>query len=303
MVRGLGWGPTRTSSEGDVALALVCPRESPAAACVGSRGLGAARHMGMLLDTLHGVIDRRVLLNYRLDPDVLRRVLPAPFEPKLYCGHGVGGVCMIRFKGLRPRFIPSWLGLGSENAAHRIAVQWQQDGERREGVFIPRRDTNSWFNRTFGGRVFPGIFERSRFESRETESSIQLRVVREDGGTEIAFAGHVAERLPTASMFPSVEAAAAFLSLGATGYSATRSHGHYHGMELRSLSWAVEALAIDEAHSCFFEDPQRFPSGTAELDCALLMRGIEHEWHSRPDLHLSPRRSSFTTRRVRVVEP
>lgn len=24
----------------------------------------------------------------------------------------------------------------------------------------------------------------------------------------------------------------------------------------------------------------------AELDCALLMRGIAHEWHSRPDLYL-----------------
>ena len=84
----------------------------------------------MLLDTIHGIIDRRVLLNYRIDPEVLRRVLPPPFKPKLYAGHGVGGVCMIRFKQLRPRLVPGWLGLRSENAAHRIAVQWEQDGEQ-----------------------------------------------------------------------------------------------------------------------------------------------------------------------------
>jgi hypothetical protein len=100
----------------------------------------------MFLDTIHGVIDRRVLLNYRIAPEVIGRVLAPPFKPKLYAGYGVGGVCMIRFKQLRPRLIPAWLGLGSENAAHRIAVQWEQDGELREGVFIPRRDTNSWFN-------------------------------------------------------------------------------------------------------------------------------------------------------------
>src|SRR5438445_303970 len=82
----------------------------------------------MFLDTIHGIIDRRVLLNYRIDPEVLQRVLPPVFQPKLYNGHAVGGVCMIRFKELRPRFVPSWLGLGSENAAHRIAVQWKQDG-------------------------------------------------------------------------------------------------------------------------------------------------------------------------------
>ena len=66
------------------------------------------------LDTIRGVMSRRVLLNYRLDPDVLQRALPAPFRPKLYRGRGIGGVCMIRFKGLRPRFLPSWLGMGSE---------------------------------------------------------------------------------------------------------------------------------------------------------------------------------------------
>lgn len=249
----------------------------------------------MFLDTIHGIIDRRVLLNYRIDPDALGRVLPPPFRPKLYDGHAVGGVCMIRFRELRPRLVPSWLGLGSENAAHRIAVQWQQDGEQREGVFIPRRDTNSWFNKTLGGRVFPGIFQRSRFESLETDSSVSLRIVRADGGTEIAFAGHLAENLPATSIFPSLEAAASFFSLGATGYSATYSDDHYHGMELRSLHWKVAPLAIDEAQSCFFDDRQRFPSGTAELDCALLMRGIEHEWHSRPDLYLSFSRSYLTT--------
>ncbi len=87
----------------------------------------------MFLDTIHGMIDRRVLLNYRINPEVLRQVLPPPFKPKLYAGHGVGGICMIRFTELRPRSVPAWLGLRSENAAHLIAVQWEQDGEQREG--------------------------------------------------------------------------------------------------------------------------------------------------------------------------
>src|SRR5881394_3403434 len=221
----------------------------------------------MLLDTIHGIIDRRVLLNYRIDPEVLRRVLPPPFRPKLYASHGVGGVCMIRFNQLRPRFLPAWLGLRSENAAHRIAVQWEQDGEQREGVFIPHRDTNSRFNEMLGGRFFPGIFQRSRFEPQESDSTVSLRIVRSDGGTEIAFVGHVADQLPSTSIFPSLEAAAGFFSLGATGYSATRTSGHYHGMELHSLNWTVLALAIDAAQSCFFDNSKRFPAGSVELDC------------------------------------
>jgi len=30
--------------------------------------------------------------------------------------------CLIRLKDIRPRFFPSFLGISSENAAHRIAV-------------------------------------------------------------------------------------------------------------------------------------------------------------------------------------
>jgi hypothetical protein len=115
----------------------------------------------MLLDTIHGLIDRRVLLNYHIDPAALQRVLPAGFRPELFKGRGVGGVCMIRFSELRPRMVPSWLGLKSENAAHPIAVVWDQDDGTHEGVFIPRRDTNSSFNKAFGGRVFPGFFIRA----------------------------------------------------------------------------------------------------------------------------------------------
>jgi len=33
--------------------------------------------------------------------------------------------------------------------------------------------------------------------------------------------------------------------------------------------------------SSFFEDRALFPPGSVEFDCALLMRGIEHEWHGR----------------------
>lgn len=249
------------------------------------------------LDTIKGVIARRVLLNYRIDPDVLRRVLPAQFRPKLHRGLGIGGVCMIRFRQLRPRALPAWTGLSSENAAHRIAVQWQQDGVTREGVFIPRRDTDSRFNAALGGRVFPGIFTRSRFETREDAGGVQVRIVRADGREQLAFAGRVAHALPASSAFASLDEAAGFFSLGATGYSATREDGHYHGMELRCLNWTIEPLAIDRFHSSFFADEARFPRGSLELDCALLMRDIDHEWHSRPDLFRAPDGDELTTRR------
>ena len=72
--------------------------------------------------------------------------------------------------------------------------------------------------------------------------------------------------------------------MGALGYSEGNVSGRYQGLELKCLNWEVQPLDVDEVHSSFFDDEALFPNGSIEFDCALLMRGIEHEWHSRPDL-------------------
>jgi hypothetical protein len=68
------------------------------------------------------------------------------------------------------------------------------------------------------------------------------------------------------------------------GYSATGRTGVYDGLELRSFGWRVEPLAVSAVRSSFFEDSLRFPTGSVEFDCALLMRNIEHEWRAREQM-------------------
>ncbi|MGD9856995.1 MAG: hypothetical protein AB7U20_18755, partial [Planctomycetaceae bacterium] len=79
-------------------------------------------------------------------------------------------------------------------------------------------------------------------------------------------------------------AASAFFEAGSLGYSATSTAGRFDGLELRCRDWEVAPLDVEEVSSSFFDDDSRFPRGTVDFDCALLMRGIRHEWHSRADL-------------------
>ena len=97
----------------------------------------------MNIPTLIGTIRRRILVNFRADPDVIQHFLPQGFRPKLQDGHAVAGICLIRLENIRPKFVPDLVGINSENAAHRIAVEWDENGDVKEGVFIPRRDTDS----------------------------------------------------------------------------------------------------------------------------------------------------------------
>ncbi|MGW6196941.1 hypothetical protein ACWF0M_12410 [Kribbella sp. NPDC055110] len=92
-------------------------------------------------------IERRLLVNYRVDSDALARMLPAPFRAQLVEGSPVAGICLIRLGAMRPAGVPRWAGLRSENAAHRMAVEWDDtDGAPRTGGYIPRRDSDSWTN-------------------------------------------------------------------------------------------------------------------------------------------------------------
>jgi hypothetical protein len=166
-----------------------------------------------------------------------------------------------------------------------------------EGVYIPRRDTNSGFNKAFGGRVFPGIFNRSTFHVSEDEKHLSIQIIRADGGEEAAFSGEIAERLPETSIFPTLKDASDFFILGSTGYSATCEEGHYHGMELSSQEWSIAPVDVVHARSAFFANAEAFPEGSIQLDCALVMRKIAHEWHSRPDLYVSADGKCLTTKR------
>ena len=238
----------------------------------------------MQIPVVRGIIDRRILVNFRIDPEILARVLPPPFRPKLAHGFGIAGVCLIRMKQIRPRFVPKALGIASENAAHRIAVEWEENGQLKEGVFIPRRDTSSRLNTLVGGRIFPGFHHQAQFEVRERKDHFYVALQSDDGETRLVVEGNAAAQLPVTSVFQSVAEASAFFEAGSLGYSVTPQSGTFDGLELRSLNWSVTPLAVSQVYSSFFADQICFPPGSVEFDCALLMQGIDHEWHARETL-------------------
>ncbi len=238
----------------------------------------------MRIPVIRGVIDRRILVNYRVDSDVLARVLPEPFGPKLFGGVGMAGICLIRLKHIRPRILPAWLGISSENAAHRIAVQWESDGQIREGVYVLRRDTSSYLNSAAGGRLFPGIHHHGRFQVEESHDHYRIIMDSDDGRTHVAVEGQVAAGLPIASVFPSLNEASEFFRRGSLGYSPASKPGTFDGLELRSATWHVNPLAIELVESSFFENRSLFPLSSVQFDCALLMRDIQHDWLARESL-------------------
>jgi len=238
----------------------------------------------MKMPVVQGIIERRLLVNYRVAPDALVGILPPPFRPKLVSGYAVAGICLIRLAHVRPRGLPAGLGIHSENAAHRIAVEWDVDGATHEGVFIPRRDSDSRVNALVGGRIFPGEHQRAGFTVCESDDYFDVSLRSDDDRTRVAVHGRIVPSLPPGSIFSNLAEASAFFRRGSVGYSATSRPGEYDGLELRIAEWRVEPLAVEHVASSFFDDINRFPAGSSTFDCALVMRGVEHSWHALPSL-------------------
>ncbi|HKS98756.1 MAG TPA: DUF2071 domain-containing protein [Rugosimonospora sp.] len=228
---------------------------------------------------LIGVVERRLLVNYRTDPQITARLLPPPLRPQLVNGYAVAGICLIRLGQLRPRHTPRALGLRSENAAHRIAVEWNTPDGVATGVYIPRRDTDSTINVLVGGRLFPGQHHRARFDVHETAQDLRVAFASTDHTTAVHTHARIRGDWTATTLFANLHEASDFFRQGAAGYSARRDGRCLDGLELQTAAWQIEPAEILTARSTFFDDTTRFPPGSATLDGALLMRGIAVAWN------------------------
>jgi len=237
-----------------------------------------------MLPTLEGLIARRVLVNFRVDPAVARRLVPSPLEPIVERGACVAGICLIRLERLRPKGLPAAVGFTSENMAHRIAIRYPTPDGPSDGVFIWRRDTDQALVSLLGGRLFPGVRGRATFAVTEDDLSLAMDVRTEGGEADVTLRVRAAAEWRSTPLFPTFDAVTEFFRRGDCGFSCSLHQDRLEGMRLKTLVWKMEPLAVDDVRAAFYADTRRFPRGSAVLDGAVLMRGIPHEWHELGDV-------------------
>jgi hypothetical protein len=213
-------------------------------------------------------------------------VLPGNFRPKLVEGKAIVGICLIRLEEVRPKGFPAFAGISSENSAHRIAVEWDDHaGQSQEGVFVPRRDTDSRLNSLAGGRVFPGVHHHSKFSIHDRDGQIGVRIEAADlDSALIEIEAEETEDFPDTSVFGSLEESSRFFEAGCVGYSSRPDSCVMDGLLLQVDDWRVSPLHVKRVTSSYFDDASVFSTESIEFDHALLMRDIPHEWHSQASM-------------------
>lgn len=235
----------------------------------------------MITRNMSSLIERRLLVSYRIDAERVTALLPPPFRPQVVSGHAIGGVCFIRMSALRPARLPVAIGMTTENAAHRFAVEWDDEQGRHTGVYIPRRDTSSRLTAALGARLFPGVHHLARFSVTESAGVIRIAVSSRDRATSLSVTAVPATELDS-SLFAGLDEATDFFRRGALGFSPSAADGCLDGVQLHSTSWAARPMTISAMSSSLFDDTATFPEGTCTLDSAMLMTSIPVRWSAEP---------------------
>lgn len=234
----------------------------------------------MNLPVLDGVIDRRILVNYRVDPEVVRPLLPPHCEPLVINGYASAGICLLRLKRIGVKHSPSFFRITSENAAHRFLVSFRKDGEMINAVYIPRRDTDSMLNVMLAGRLFSWPHYAATFHVEEDNDRYFVSMRSKDGCTQLAVDTQLSSDFPGDSMFDSLQHASSCFEGCAVGVSPSTNPGELKMIKLRTKTWNVRPLFVRSLKSGFFDDQSIFPRGSISFDNALLMQRIDHEWLS-----------------------
>jgi hypothetical protein len=237
----------------------------------------------MKLPIIRGIVRRHLMLNYRVDPEVMRRWLPAPFEPDVYRDWAIAGVCLLRVERV-PARLRIGRGLTGEHAAHRVAVRWLDGNREHEGVYVHRSDTGSLIEHLTGARIVPGESRRARFRVEDDGRAIRFVMRSLDRKAEVQFSGHAAAVMPPSSIFPSIREASEFFARGSVGYAVASAGAPPEGIVTEWSDRAVHPLAVTRVRCAIFEDTSMFPAGSVEFDHALVLRDVEHVWRRAPEL-------------------
>lgn len=239
----------------------------------------------MKISTIAGWLTWRIAVNYRVAPHVMREWIPEPFRPKLIEGHALAGLDLVHQKHQRIAGLPKRMGLTSFLAVHRVLVEWEEMGMRKTGLFVLRRDSSLSVHAWAGGRMYPGLYHRSRFKVSQKDDAFSLRMRSRDDQT-IAFEAEKTSHFPHYASFGQINRVASAIRAASPAYQARPDHCDiYEGVDWEIKRWQPQPLRVTHLHASFFEG---MPKNSIFFDHAFLIGESPHRWVRLPEM-IQPR--------------
>lgn len=243
----------------------------------------------MKRSTVKGLIDWKILINYKVELSVLQQYLPKPFFPRSIRGFGLVGIAVTKQKGVRSIGRPAPLGLNAMLVEHQAAVTWEDGGRLRHGLYIPRRDTSSLLQLMMGDRLSGGLHHLARIRARIRQDRyvVSMRGMNQEG-VRAKLMAKLTDRFPMGSVMKELETAVSFFESGKVAYSPLYKHSIFEGVEWNAQDFSIQPLRVERLEGNYWEEIAGFPKKSIFFDHAILIQGAPYQWNHMPEL-IAPR--------------
>lgn len=221
-----------------------------------------------------------VLVNFAVDPAVMRGLLPAPIEPALHAGAAYLSIVIARLDRMRPAFVPRRLGVTYDQVVYRVVVRHRG----APGVFFLRSDANHRLMCLAGDALTFFRFHRADIDYRADGRILHVDVRAPPGHHADIRAsydlGAAGDALPPSSQFGSLAEAQGFLVELFTAFGHDPVTGAVSSVGIERGHWDVRVVDDRRADYQFMADPARFPAGSARLDSIFYVEQLPYLWHT-----------------------
>ena len=228
------------------------------------------------------------LVNFAVEPAVMKRLLPSPLEPDLHHGMAYLSVVIADMEKMRPAFLPRCLGTSYTQVVYRVVVKC---GAER-GVHFLRSDADDSLMCRFGNLFTFFHFTYSAIQWQEEPGYLHFDLQAPAGDhadIQATFAvGQPLEAMPSNSRFCSLAQAQAFLVELYAAYAPAAPH--VDCVRIHRGEWHIQIVADERGRYDFLSGSAVFPAGAAMLDSVFYVRDLPYYWFTLEKL--CPERSS-----------
>ncbi|WP_304455419.1 DUF2071 domain-containing protein [Nocardiopsis sp. YSL2] len=234
-----------------------------------------------------------LVLTYAFPPHVLRSLLTPGLELDTYRApdgteYGFAAVAVVAMRGLRPAFLPPWLGTAQVMTGYRVFARLSVDrvgtagGTRTlRGLRVLRSQTSSPLLAAAGTLLTRYGYERAVLGTRRVGDRLDVAVRSEDGRADLRVRAALdgpGVPLPEGSPFATARDARRFAGPLPHTFEHDRSSGDVLVVKALRTSWEPRPVAVDVRRLTFFRHGP-FRGTRPVLANAFHVAGVDYGWH------------------------
>jgi uncharacterized protein YqjF (DUF2071 family) len=220
------------------------------------------------------------LVNFRMAPETLARVLPPPLEPDVYRGQAFLSVVIAEMEQMRPAFMPPALGITYQQVVYRAVVRC---GDQR-GVHFLRSDADNPLMVVMGNLLSFFRFHEARVVRASGAGLHHFDLVAASGDHADIHAtfdvGRGSRAVPASSVFPDIDKAQRFLVELYTAFRPSSDGATMSSVDIERGRWHIRMVDAPRARFDLMDGSHPFPAGSTTLDSVIYVEDIEYLWHT-----------------------